>query len=138
MKTAIPRPSKQSIIREAKDYVMIAIGMILYGIGWTVFLLPNDITTGEYRVLLLSYIGLPASRAIYVFYYQLLPAVTGSQTPRFEILHQNYFWSIHPDLFLICHTEIGSRYQPSSRPAFYGMRYRSILLWRWYRGGLFG
>ncbi|UVP79351.1 YitT family protein [Bacteroides ovatus] len=57
MKTAIPKPSKQSIIREARDYVMIAIGMILYGIGWTVFLLPNDITTGEYRVLLLSYIG---------------------------------------------------------------------------------
>ena len=45
MKTAIPKPSKQSIIREARDYVMIAIGMILYGIGWTVFLLPNDITT---------------------------------------------------------------------------------------------
>lgn len=58
MKTAIPKPSKQSIIREARDYVMIAIGMILYGIGWTVFLLPNDITTGEYRVLLLLYIGL--------------------------------------------------------------------------------
>ena len=46
MKTAIPKPSKQSIIREARDYVMIAVGMILYGIGWTVFLLPNDITTG--------------------------------------------------------------------------------------------
>ena len=46
MKTAIPKPSKQSIIREAREYVMIAIGMILYGIGWTVFLLPNDITTG--------------------------------------------------------------------------------------------
>ena len=25
---------------------MIALGLILYGIGWTVFLLPNDITTG--------------------------------------------------------------------------------------------
>ena len=49
MKTAIPKPSKQSIIREARDYVMIAIGMILYGIGWTVFLLPNDITTGGDR-----------------------------------------------------------------------------------------
>ena len=24
---------------------MIALGLILYGIGWTVFLLPNDITT---------------------------------------------------------------------------------------------
>ena len=56
MKTAIPKPSKQSIIREARDYVMIAIGMILYGIGWTVFLLPNDITTGG-----VLYIGLRVS-----------------------------------------------------------------------------
>lgn len=32
--------------REVKDYLIIALGMILYGIGWTVFLLPNDITTG--------------------------------------------------------------------------------------------
>ena len=29
MKTAIPKPSKQSIIREARDYVMIAVGMII-------------------------------------------------------------------------------------------------------------
>ena len=46
MKTAIPKPSMQGMLREARDYVMIAVGMILYGIGWTVFLLPNDITTG--------------------------------------------------------------------------------------------
>ena len=38
--------NKQVLFREAKDYVMIALGMILYGIGWTIFLLPNDITTG--------------------------------------------------------------------------------------------
>ena len=31
---------------ELRDYLMIALGMDLYGIGWTVFLLPNDITTG--------------------------------------------------------------------------------------------
>lgn len=37
---------KQRIIRELRDYMMIAIGMIMYSIGWTVFLLPNDITTG--------------------------------------------------------------------------------------------
>lgn len=29
-----------------KDFLQIALGMIFYGIGWTVFLLPNDITTG--------------------------------------------------------------------------------------------
>ena len=33
-------------MHELKDYLMIALGMIMYGIGWTVFLLPNDITTG--------------------------------------------------------------------------------------------
>ena len=38
--------SRQVLLRETRDYIMIALGMILYGIGWTVFLLPNDITTG--------------------------------------------------------------------------------------------
>ena len=33
-------------LRETKDYVMIALGMLTYGIGWTVFLLPNDIPSG--------------------------------------------------------------------------------------------
>ncbi len=46
MKTSFPSPSKQYMLREIKDFLMIALGMILYGIGWTVFLLPNDITTG--------------------------------------------------------------------------------------------
>ena len=43
---AIIPPLKPSLTREARDYVMIALGMILYGVGWTVFLLPNNITTG--------------------------------------------------------------------------------------------
>ncbi|WP_298074136.1 YitT family protein [uncultured Bacteroides sp.] len=46
MNAKIKFPSKQVAIHEAKDYIMITVGMILYGIGWTVFLLPNDITTG--------------------------------------------------------------------------------------------
>ena len=33
-------------MRELKDYFMIALSMVIYGIGWTLFLLPNDITTG--------------------------------------------------------------------------------------------
>lgn len=47
MKTIVNVPTKQSLIRETRDYLMIALGLILYGIGWTVFLLPNDITTGR-------------------------------------------------------------------------------------------
>ena len=46
MKPTLLVTSRQVMFREMKDYLMIALGMILYGIGWTVFLLPNDITTG--------------------------------------------------------------------------------------------
>ena len=34
------------VATEIRDYVMIAIAMVCYCIGWTVFLLPNNITTG--------------------------------------------------------------------------------------------
>ncbi len=36
---------RQLLQRELKDYLMIAVGMFLYSIGWTVFLLPNNITS---------------------------------------------------------------------------------------------
>lgn len=37
---------KQYKYSTARDYWGLTMGVILYGIGWTVFLLPNDITTG--------------------------------------------------------------------------------------------
>lgn len=43
---------KKSIINELRDYLMITIAMISYCIGWNVFLLPNNITTGVCRVFL--------------------------------------------------------------------------------------
>lgn len=46
MKSNLSTNARQIMLREMSDYLMIALGMILYGIGWTVFLLPNDITTG--------------------------------------------------------------------------------------------
>lgn len=38
--------SRAAAQRELIDYIMIAIGMFSYCIGWSVFLLPNNITTG--------------------------------------------------------------------------------------------
>ena len=38
--------TKASIATEVRDYVVIAIGMLSYCIGWGIFLLPNNITTG--------------------------------------------------------------------------------------------
>lgn len=43
--TAI-RAKRIQMWREAKDYLMIMLGMALYGIGWTVFLLPAEIPSG--------------------------------------------------------------------------------------------
>ncbi|MCP9611431.1 YitT family protein [Coprobacter tertius] len=40
------KPTKTEVFREIKDYVMVTVGLISYAIGWTVFLLPNGITTG--------------------------------------------------------------------------------------------
>ena len=38
--------SRATFLTELRDYVMIFIAMMSYCIGWTIFLLPNDITTG--------------------------------------------------------------------------------------------
>ena len=37
---------RQKILNEAKDYVFITLGLLLYTVGWTVFLLPYEIVTG--------------------------------------------------------------------------------------------
>ena len=68
MGTKFKLPSKKAAIHEVKDYVMIALGMILYGIGWTVFLLPQDITaSGVPGIASIVYfaIGLPVQ---YVYF----------------------------------------------------------------------
>ena len=38
--------TRKNIWREVRDYVMITIAMLSYCIGWSIFLLPNTITTG--------------------------------------------------------------------------------------------
>ena len=43
MTTTFSRPS---VGKEVRDYIMIFIAMMSYCIGWTIFLLPNNITTG--------------------------------------------------------------------------------------------
>lgn len=46
MKPTLSISSRQLLLREMHDYLMIALGMLSYAAGWTIFLLPNDITTG--------------------------------------------------------------------------------------------
>ena len=41
--------SKALFLREVRDYVMIFIAMMSYCIGWTVFLLPNNIIINQQK-----------------------------------------------------------------------------------------
>ena len=41
-----PIVTRASLAKELRDYVMITIAMLSYAIGWGIFLLPNNITTG--------------------------------------------------------------------------------------------
>lgn len=42
----VSTPFTGNVLHELHDYFMITVGMVCYAVGWTVFLLPNDITTG--------------------------------------------------------------------------------------------
>ena len=36
----------KNVTNELRDYMMITVAMVCYCIGWNIFLLPNNITTG--------------------------------------------------------------------------------------------
>lgn len=46
MNSVLPITKRQQLLRETKDYLLIALGMIMYAVGWTVFLLPNNLPSG--------------------------------------------------------------------------------------------
>lgn len=46
MSSVLPISKRQQLLRETKDYLLIALGMIMYAVGWTVFLLPNNLPSG--------------------------------------------------------------------------------------------
>ena len=41
-----PVPRKKQILREVHDYFFVAIGILMYALGWTIFELPIEITGG--------------------------------------------------------------------------------------------
>ncbi|MDR0962448.1 MAG: YitT family protein [Mediterranea sp.] len=42
----LSKPTQAVMMREARDYVFITVGLFLYALGWAAFLLPYQITTG--------------------------------------------------------------------------------------------
>ncbi len=46
MSSVLSITNRQQLFREMRDYLLIALGMIMYAVGWTVFLLPNNLPSG--------------------------------------------------------------------------------------------
>ena len=42
----LKKPTKAEILRESRDYLMIAVGLFSYALAWAVFMIPYQITTG--------------------------------------------------------------------------------------------
>ena len=103
MKPTLSMNSNHVMVRELKDYLMIALGMIFYGIGWTVFLLPNDLPSGAvpgiasivYWLLLLSLkiLGWKFSmKTVYaVFVLTFFLSVIQRLTSGLQLLHDQPF-----------------------------------------------
>lgn len=57
--------NNKTLMQEISDYMMIALGMLSYSLGWTIFLLPNNITVG----------GVAGLSSI-IFWWQQIPVQT--------------------------------------------------------------
>ena len=100
--------SNHVMVRELKDYLMIALGMIFYGIGWTVFLLPNDLPSG----------AVPGIASI-VYWGTGLPV----QYTYFglEVQYEDGVCRFRPDVFPFRDTAFDIRASIVARPTVYGL-----------------
>ena len=145
MNAKLKFPSKQAAIHEAKDYVMIALGMILYGIGWTVFLLPNDITTGGVPgIASIVYFatGLPVQYVYFSINFILLLLAIRILGWKFSIKTIFAVFTLTFFLSLIQQVTQGittgdARHHTASRPAIHGLCYWRLFLWKRHRHCLF-
>ena len=69
------RLTKAAVWTEVRDYLTIAVGMLSYCIGWGIFLLPNNITTGGVagvRTILFWATGFPVQSSYFIINAALL------------------------------------------------------------------
>ena len=119
MNPALPATRTQRIMRETKDYLIIALGMIMYGIGWTVFLLPSDIpSTAVPGIASIIFLGHGISGAIHLFDYKPCLAFIGVEDSGSEVLPEDNLCRIGADLYSGGHPKVCDR-SVDSRPAFH-------------------
>ena len=117
MKPTLSMNSNHVMVRELKDYLMIALGMIFYGIGWTVFLLPNDLPSGAVPgIASIVYWGTGLPVQYTYFAINALPEDFG-----LEVQYEDGVCRFRPDVFPFRDTAFDIRASIVARPTVYGM-----------------
>ena len=129
----INKINKKVLYREILDYVMIAVGMLSYAIGWMVFLLPNHIGNGGVAGLasILNWgQGIPVANTYFILNAILLAIALKVLGLKFCIrtiygvvmlngYHKGYGYCLSSSGTLTWAT-------------FYGSNHRCIVLWCWF------
>lgn len=129
--------NKKKLLTELRDYLMISVAMVCYCIGWTVFLLPNNITTGGVPgVSSVIYWGFGIPVPDDLLYHQRHPPRDSVEDLRLALLYKDYLCRAPPhDLDNVCPQSVRWTSSPC-RPTVYGQSHRCHLLWLRCRYGL--
>ena len=121
MKPTLSMNSNHVMVRELKDYLMIALGMIFYGIGWTVFLLPNDLPSGAVPVLPLFVYWERACLGDNTLFALMLCYTALAEDFGLEVQYEDGVCRFRPDVFPFRDTAFDIRASIVARPTVYGM-----------------
>lgn len=98
MSSLLTFTNRQQLLRETRDYLFIALGMIMYAVGWTVFLLPNNLPSGAVPGIA-SVVYWATGFPVQYTYLLINFALSASCTEDFrtEVLSENHFCSRRTD-----------------------------------------
>ena len=83
----LKKPTKAEILRESRDYLMIAVGLFSYALAWAVFMIPYQITTGGTTGIAIIYYatGFPIQYTYFLINAVLMTLAIKVLGPKFSI-----------------------------------------------------
>lgn len=93
------KPTKAEVMREARDYIFITLGLFSYALGWAAFLIPYQITTGGTTgigAIIYYATGFPIQWSYFIINAVLMTFAIKILGPKFSIKTTNAFHAHFP------------------------------------------
>ena len=128
MKPTLSMNSNHIMVRELKDYLMIALGMIFTESDGLFFVAKRFAFRGGSGYCLYCLLGNRFAGTIHLFCHQCFPLVAFAEDFRLEIQHEDGVCRFCPDIFPFRDTAFDFRASTIERPAVYGLYLGGYLL----------